>query len=219
MKMSCKRIILVLLGLTACLQAQEIPSSCGGVEGTDEISPLFWMRIDLRRTRELDEQNHQSWNEVSQLPPAVQPKPDSFQKLFRTIAQNKPRIPRQSLPKNKVRLSLTLEPAQFALRERREITATLSLTNEGDRQIRVTFPTTQRMILTLRDPTGQVLERWPEGYTAEPIQEVIAINSNEMVQFSQRLPTRAMKASETYSLEASLSNNPQYTQTISLRPL
>ncbi|PWU05728.1 MAG: hypothetical protein C5B47_08575 [Verrucomicrobia bacterium] len=220
----CMRLLLIILvGILSWplyLEAQEKFSAFDGVEGTDEMSPLFWDRISLRRTRVSDEQKRISWSQISAGPPAIQKQPDSFQKLFETV--NKEIIHRPHRPAavsgDKTALSLLLEPAQIDLRERREITVTLALTNESKRQLRITFPTSQRMQLFLRDPTGRILEKWPESHYFEPIEEVVAINPDETVQFSQRLPTRKMKGSETYTIEASLFNNSQYSRTISIKP-
>jgi len=173
----------------------------------------------LTRTRKSDEQKKQSWSEISTRPPAVRDAPDSFRRLFNTINQEIIHRPhRPSVTGDKTSLSVLLEPAQIELKERREITVTLGLTNESNRQLRITFPTTQRIELLLKDKTGRILEKWPEYYHFEPIEEIVAINPNETIQFSQRLPTRMMRRSETYTIDASFSNNPQYSRTISIQP-
>jgi hypothetical protein len=201
------------------LQAQQASSPIiDGVEETGEMSPLFWDRINLQRTRESDEQLGQSWNEISRRPPAIQPMPDSFQKLFHTIVQRAAGKPQRVVPERKIALSVILEPAQFDLKERREITVTLTLTNGSDRQIRITFPTSQRIELLLKDKTGKVIERWSHDRSFAPLEEVVAVNPHESIAYSQRLPTREMRRLETYTLEASLFNNPQYTQNIFIRP-
>ncbi len=215
-------LTIILAGILICplyLEAREKFLAFDGVEGTDEMSPLFWDRITLNRTRKLDEQNGQSWSEMSVRPPAVQEAPDSFQRLFNTINKeiiHRPRRP--AVTGDKTSLSVLLEPAQIELKERREITVTLALTNESNRQLRVTFPTTQRMELLLKDKTGKILEKWPESPHFEPIEEIVAINPNETIQYSQRLPTRMMRQSETYTIEASFFSNPQYSRTISIQP-
>ncbi len=201
------------------LQAQPSSSSIvDGVEGTDETSYLFWTRIDLKRTRQSDERLGKSWSEVSRLPPAVQPMPDSFGRLFRAITQKKADKPRHVVSEGKSPLSIILEPAQFELKHRREITVTLIFTNESDRQIRLTFPTTQRIDLLLKDKTGAIIEKWSDYHSFDPLEEVVAVNPHETIAYSQRFPTRNMKRLETYTLDASFSSQPQYKQSIPICP-
>lgn len=207
------------LVFSTCLKAQQPSSSpVYGVERMDENSPLFLERLDLRRTRVTDEEKNLSWSKISKLPPAVQPYP-SFASEIRAGAKAVMGAFKRVAQEGKPTLSVVLEPAEFELKERREITVTLTLKNESNHQIRMTFPTSQRIELLTKDKMGKVIERWSDGRTFEPLEGIVVVNKNESITYSERIPTREMKRGETYTIEASLFNNPQYAaKTVSVCP-
>lgn len=199
-------------------QAQPFPPIIDGIEGTDEVSPLFEDRRNLLRTRKSDEQLQQSWSDISKLPPAIQPRSESLQQALQAITKGAVGAFHRVTTESKPQLSITLEPAEFKLEERREITVTVILKNESSRQIQINFPTTQRIELLTKDKTGNVIERWSDDRVFDPLEGIVAVNPNETIEYSERIPTREMKSGEMYTIEASLSNNPQYTKTVSIHP-
>ncbi len=212
----CTRLLPVFFVVlwATCLRAQQPSSSPAyGVERTDENSPLFLERLDLLRTRATDEENNLSWSKVSKLPPAVQPYP-SFAGEIRAGTKAVMSAFKRAAQESKPSLSVVLEPAEFELKERREITVTLTLKNESNHQIRMNFPTSQRIELITKDKMGKVIERWSDDRTFEPLEGIVVVNKNESIEYSERIPTREMKSGETYTIEASLFNNPQYAAKI-----
>jgi hypothetical protein len=211
-----------ILASLASLKAEQVPSSIvDGVERSDELSPLFLERSSLRRTRLLDEQLNMSWSDISTLPPAIQPRLDSLHRTFWTVIRSVDGVFHRAVTvaEGKIPiLSVTLEPAEFELQERREITVTLALRNESNRQLQILFPTSQRIEILTKDQMGRLIERWSEGRVFDPLEEIVIINPNEMVEYSQRIPTREMKKGETYMIEVFLFNNPQYTKTVAIYP-
>jgi hypothetical protein len=106
----------------------------------------------------------------------------------------------------------------FKLEDRREITATLSVTNHGNRLLALEFPTSQRYDFVLRDSVGAVLERWSDDRTFPGEQGVIMVNPGERIEYSATLSTREMQPGQTYLLEGSIAGNPEFTHQIQVTP-
>lgn len=204
-------------------------SSIVGVEESSEFSPLFFERKSLSRTRTSDEHLHTTWKNIAGRAAAVQPKRDSFSYAFRWVTKDIDKTiekvaRRFVVTENKPYSYMTLEPIDFALREGKridgeeEITVTLALRNASNRQIRMTFPTSQRLEVFTKNQSGTVIEKWSESRNFDFLEEIVVVNPNETIEYSQQISTRGMKSGETYLIEASFFNNPQYTKTAIIRP-
>lgn len=113
---------------------------------------------------------------------------------------------------------LSVEPKQFKVGERGEITVNFQIENTKNHLIVLDFPTTQRIEILLKDSSGNVLEKWSANQTFTDKEGVLMVNPDERVEYSEIIPTRGMKAGETYTIEASLAGNPEFTQTTQVTP-
>lgn len=111
---------------------------------------------------------------------------------------------------NKEVASLSITPADPALRETRELDATYTVRNTGRQMTRIEFPTTQRFEMVTRSSSGAVLERWSDDRAFQSIEGIVVINPAERIEFQEKVSTRDMRAGSVYTVEASLATEPSY---------
>ncbi|MFV0415504.1 MAG: BsuPI-related putative proteinase inhibitor [Chthoniobacterales bacterium] len=114
--------------------------------------------------------------------------------------------------------TLVVEPQKFVLADRREISVTFQVKNTTRNLVKLNFNTGQRFDVTIQDATGRVLERWSDDRGFEKSAGVVTINPREFIQYSTRIPTRELKAGETYYVEASLADNPEFKAIQEINP-
>lgn len=116
-------------------------------------------------------------------------------------------------------ISLSVTPGEsFALVDRREITATISIHNPGKKLVAIYFPTSQRFDAIIRDNTGAVVENWATDRAFTPEEAVVMVNPGERLEYSATLSTRELKAGQSYTLEVSLHDNAEYQSSTTLSP-
>lgn len=113
---------------------------------------------------------------------------------------------------------LRAEPAEFALVEHREIKTVFSLRNESKRLLRLDFPSTQHLEVTLRGPDGRLLFLWSEDRSFTPEASVVVVNPRERLEFEAALPTRDMVAGRIYRAEAVLTGFPETAAVVTMEP-
>jgi hypothetical protein len=113
---------------------------------------------------------------------------------------------------------LTVEPTSFALDDRREISATFVVQNRTSKLLKLDFPTSQRIEILVRDPNGKVIEKWSDDRAFRDESGVVMINPNEHIQYEEKIATRDMQPGKSYTIEASLANNPEFTKTVVVTP-
>jgi hypothetical protein len=113
---------------------------------------------------------------------------------------------------------LTVDPKNFSLDDRREITATFVVENKTAKLVKLDFPTSQRIEILVRDANGKVIEKWSDDRAFQDVSGVVMINPGEHIQYEERLATRDMLPGKTYTIEASLANNPEFTKTAMVTP-
>lgn len=113
---------------------------------------------------------------------------------------------------------LLVEPAQFSVDERREITVTFSVENKTPKLVKLDFPTSQRIEILVRDGSGKVIDKWSDDRAFQDVSGVVMINPGEHIQYEERISTRDMMPGQTYTIEASLANNAEYTKTATVTP-
>jgi hypothetical protein len=113
---------------------------------------------------------------------------------------------------------LAVEPAQFSLDERREITVTFSVENKTAKLVKLDFPTAQRIEILVRDGSGKVIDKWSDDRAFADVSGIVMINPGEFVQYEEKISTRDMQPGQTYTIEASLANNPEFTKTATVTP-
>jgi hypothetical protein len=144
---------------------------------------------------------------------------DSADRIFGKFFRGLSRSVRFGPEKPSSMLSLKVDPStDFPLAERREISATLTITNYDRKLLRLFFSTTQRFDFIITDPSGKEIERWSNDRAFQTTEGVVMINPNEKVQYSTFIPTRDMQAGQTYTLRAELADNPEFATSTSLNP-
>ncbi len=113
---------------------------------------------------------------------------------------------------------LAIEPATFSLDDRREITVTFTVFNRTQRLVKMDFPTSQRIEILVRDGSGKVIEKWSDDRAFTDQSGVVMINPGERLQYEEKIATRDMQPGQTYTIEASMANNPEYTRTATVTP-
>lgn len=113
---------------------------------------------------------------------------------------------------------LTVEPATFSLDSRREITVTFTVFNRTQRLLKLDFPTAQRIEILVRDGSGNVIEKWSDDRAFADVSGVVMINPGERIQYEEKIATRDMQPGQTYTIEASMANNPEFTRTATVQP-
>jgi hypothetical protein len=144
---------------------------------------------------------------------------DSADRIFGGFFRSLTRSVRFGPEKPASMLNLAVKPEpDFLLADRREISATLTITNHGRKLLRLFFPTTQRFDFVIRDSSGREVERWSNDRPFETKDGIVMINPNEKVEYSAFLPTRELQAGETYTLQAEIAGNAEFATSILLKP-
>jgi len=113
---------------------------------------------------------------------------------------------------------LIVEPKNFSLDDRHEITVTFSVENKTPRLVKLDFPTSQRIEILVRDSNGKVIEKWSDDRAFSDDSGVVMINPGEHIQYEEKIATRDMQPGKTYTIEASMANNPEFTKTALVTP-
>lgn len=113
---------------------------------------------------------------------------------------------------------ISLEPRNFSLDDRREITVTYEITNRTRDILRLEFPNSQRLEITVADPSGRIVERWSDDRFFPQATGIIMINPDERIEYVERIPTREMQPGVTYTIEASVPNHPDFTRSLKVTP-
>jgi len=114
--------------------------------------------------------------------------------------------------------ALKVDPATFSLDDRREITVTFTVENRTNRLVKLDFPTSQRIEILVRDSSGKVIEKWSDDRAFQDVSGVVMINPGEHIQYEEKIATRDMQPGQTYVVEASMANNPEFTKTSMVKP-
>ena len=114
---------------------------------------------------------------------------------------------------------LTVEPSKFSLAEHPDLSVSLRISNSQRHEIELLFPSDQRLEILTKDSKGTVLARWSEDRAFDPMEGFTEINPEEFIIYSEKVPTTAMKAGETYTIEASLAGQQGYTTSATVTPL
>lgn len=115
-------------------------------------------------------------------------------------------------------MGLTLEPAALRLSETHEVKVTVTLANQGRKLVQLSFPTTQRIEVVLKNKSGKKLVQWSEDHVFTPDPTLVAINRGERLEYSATVSTRDMVAGESYTVEAFFPNFEQFRQEAILVP-
>jgi Intracellular proteinase inhibitor len=198
--------------------AVSYPSSAFGVTQPDEGSPFFAERQSAKFNTSQEGQELLAGEGVAVFPKS-KGSPDSattiFTKFFTEMFAS---VKLWHVRPEKTTQSLSVEPSQFSLAERRELDATYTVRNNTKRLMRLDFNTTQRIDIQTTNPSGKVIEKWSDDHAFQFGEGVIFINPKERIEYSEKVATREMKPSETYTIKADMIGYPDYTATVPVTP-
>ena len=106
-----------------------------------------------------------------------------------------------------LKATVRVEPAEFAVAERREVRVIFTIQNTTKKAERLEFPTSQRIELTVRAPDGKQIFQWSEDRLFEAKPAIVVIN-REAHQYDAAVPTRDMTAGAS-TAEAVLVGRPE----------
>ncbi len=152
----------------------------------------------------------------------VAPRPDEEDTWGRRVSEFVDPIVPDSLrigPKEPaLKASVRVEPAEFALADRREVRVIFSVKNMTKRAERLEFPTAQRLELALRAPDGKRIFLWSEDRLFEPVPAIVVINPGERIEYEAAVPTRDMTAGSAYTADVGLAGRPEVATSLAIRP-
>lgn len=100
-------------------------------------------------------------------------------------------------------VELKSDPDPVRLGETREIKVTFIVRNVGKNNTTLKFPTSQTIEITLRDlATNKVVSQWSTDRTFTQEPRYLVVNAGERLEYNEPIPTRELKAGQTYNLEA-----------------
>lgn len=143
--------------------------------------------------------------------PAATPRKGFLGRMGDVVAPVVPAFLKRKPATENVEASIAIEPADFSVKERREIEVTFSVANRSRRIVKMDFPTSQRIEVVLRDPAGKPIFQWSEDHLFQPVAATVVINPNERIEYKAAVPTRDMVGGRTYAVEAMLVGRPDIT--------
>ncbi len=207
----------LLSGWSGFLHAQSTQSISGSevqdlsIKGPQSDSPFFIERQEAQAA--LANEGREGFGMYVPKPPHP-PIQKQIKKFFKGMfASVKFRQNGDVLP-----MLVSVDPPEFSASEHPDLTVTLKVSNSQRREIELLYPTDQRLEIITKDSTGNVVNRWSEDRTFDPTEGFTEINPSEFVIYSEEMSTTAMKAGETYTIEASLAGQKGYTTSTTITP-
>jgi hypothetical protein len=111
-----------------------------------------------------------------------------------------------------IELKLSVDPADIQLSTTRQVQATVGVYNRSSKSfIDLSFPTTQRVEVLVKDSAGKVVNTWSEDqqFTSDPA--TITINPGERLEYTASVATREMSPGQPYVVEVSFPSYPDLT--------
>jgi hypothetical protein len=196
--------------------AVSYPASAFAVIPPDEGSPFFAERQSARSAMS---QEGQAAGDGVAVFPKSKDSPDSvttiFTKFFTDMFAS---VKLGRLRAEKTTQNIAVDPSEFSLSERRELDTTYTVRNNTKKIMRLDFNTTQRIDILTSDASGKVIEKWSEDRAFQLQEGIVIINPKERIEYSEKVATREMKPSETYTIKADVVGYPDYTATTSVAP-
>ena len=222
-----KRAVLILLaaGLapllaqTAKPKATPVdPSTAFAIAEPDENSPFFMDQKDAARTREADYAGHESSDSVAVYPLSRNSQDTVtaqikgfFTGMFASVNFG----PIRRAPTTE---KLEIDPAKFSLQDRREVNVTYTIRNNTKNISRLEYPTTQRIDILTYDSKGIVIDRWSDDHAFQPEDGIVIINPKERIEYQEKIPTREMKAGETYRVKTFTTSTEKFESEKTITP-
>ena len=199
-------------------RAVSYPPSAFALLPPDEGSPFFAERQSAKFALTQEGQALLEADTVATFPKSKD-SPDSvtviftkfFTEMFASVRLGRVRA-------EKTTQNLAVVPSEFSLAERRELDATYMVRNNTKKLIRLDFNTTQRIDILTNDALGKVIEKWSEDRGFQLQEGIVIINPKERIEYSEKVATREMKPSETYTIKADVVGYPDYAATTTVTP-
>jgi len=196
--------------------AVSYPASAFAVIPPDEGSPFFAERQSAKFAMS---QEGQAAEDSVAVFPKSKDSPDSvttiFTKFFTDMFAS---VKLGRLRAEKTTQNIAVDPSEFSLSERRELDTTYTVRNNTKKIMRLDFNTTQRIDILTSDASGKVIEKWSEDRAFQLQEGIVIINPKERIEYSEKVATREMKPSETYTIKADVVGYPDYTATTTVTP-
>jgi hypothetical protein len=198
--------------------AVSYPPSAFAILPPDEGSPFFAERQAAKLAVSEEGQALLAGEGVAEFPRSKN-SPDSVTTIFtRFFTDMFASVRVGRLHPEKTTETLTVEPADFSLSDRRELDATYTVRNNTKKITRLVFNNQQRIDMTTSAPSGKVIEKWSEDRAFGLEEGLVVINPKERIEYSEKVATREMKPSETYTIKADVVGYPDYTATATVTP-
>jgi hypothetical protein len=183
----------------------------------DENSPFFLDPQAAARTRATEYAGRDVNDTIAEYPKtrSADSVPAQVKKFFSGMFSSVNIGPLRTPPTTE---SLAIDPAKFSLGDRREITATYVIRNNTKKMTRIEYPTSQRVDIVTTDSKGAVVDRWSDDRSFQPEDGIVVINPKERIEYQETIPTREMKAGETYKIEAFTTGTEKFPATKSVTP-
>lgn len=103
-------------------------------------------------------------------------------------------------------LSMEIAPAPVKLSEARTIQVTLRLANRSKKFAQLSFPTTQRIEVLVKNKQGKMVEQWSEDQAFSNEPSLVTLNPGERLEYVANVATRDMVAGEPFVVEGFFPN-------------
>lgn len=198
--------------------AASYPVSAFSLRPPDEGSPFFAERQSAKFAMSQEGQEQLAAETVATFPKSKE-SPDSVTSILKRFFTDMfASIKLGRIRPEKTTQSVTAQPSEFSLLERRELDTTYTVRNNTKRLIRLDFNTTQRFDMLTSDPSGKVIEKWSDDHAFQLQEGIVIVNPRERIEYSEKVPTRDMKQGETYSIKGDMVGYPDYTATTTVTP-
>jgi len=135
-----------------------------------------------------------------------QQKPGFFQRIIHVFHKDKPEQEKNRKTGRDLELTMVVSPQPLKLSETHEIQVTLRVTNNTSKVVQLDFPTTQRVEVLLRNPSGKLVTQWSENQSFENDPSDLILNPREHIEYAVNISGRDMVAGQTYTVEGFLPN-------------
>ena len=176
----------------------------------EEISPFFMNPQISRLTMAPEFSDRKAAETVAAYPRTKSSTPTArgmftgfFTGMFSSVKLGSLRTPPASA-------KLSIDPTAFPLNDRREINVTYSIFNNSKELSRIEYPTSQRIEILTYDGQGKVIDRWSDDHAVHDEEGIVVINPHERIEYQEKIPTREMKAGQSYKIEAKVASEPNF---------
>lgn len=224
--------VLVVLLRPLSVHAQAEPEATGrptsesaiaafAVKPPDEASPFFVNRELAREEMRVNaeaELGGAMQPDGNAMYPSIRGSDEGFSRIFLGFFTNMFASVRLGSGPAKEPAEVKVTPPEFSLADRREVEVSYSVRNHSRKILRLDYPTTQRIEILTTDSSGGVLDRWSDDRAFEPKEGIVFVNPGERIVYTDMVPTREMKAGETYEIVADVVGHPEYTASRPVEP-